>query len=85
MVGGRYQMFAKCTPKKNCNRKKSRRCPIGNLIPYRAPSVVFFLITVFFSGCTFTGKLLLEKSIKTAVHVRSCLTRAHAHDTAVYY
>ena len=38
----------KFTKKKNRNQKKTRRCPIGNLVPYRTPSS-FFSIAVFFS------------------------------------
>ena len=51
-------LLTKVHTEKKTQSKKTRRCSICNMIPYRTPSS-FFLIGVFFSGCYFVCKLLV--------------------------
>jgi hypothetical protein len=49
------------------NRKKTRRCLIGNLIHYQTPSS--FSTSGFFLRWTFVGKLLLASLVKATVKI----------------
>jgi hypothetical protein len=66
---GTKSLLTKVHPEKKTQSEKTRRCPIGNLIPYQTPSS-FFRPPDFLLWCTFTGKILLSNFVKATVLIQ---------------